>query len=159
MNYPTSKPAHIVKHLNEKREQKNTRRREVYQAKKRLEEIREALNNESLSYQDLADLSDLKAFISWQDVELLEAAGIPEDVYNLMNRIHMGRDKSTYSIFVDNVGEVDVFKSKKEAVKEYLIWIDESSKPYGRASGESVYLLRNGEPVCEYLTTNQEVYQ
>jgi hypothetical protein len=140
-------------------EQRNEKRRKAYQAKKWLEEIRESLNDGSASYQDLANLSDLKAFISWQDVELLEAAGIPEDVYNLMNRIHIGKDQATYSVMVDNVGEVDVFKSKKEAVKEYLTWIEESALPHGRASGESVYLLRNGEPLCEYLTNNQEYNQ
>jgi len=137
-----------------KNEQHNAQRRKAYQAKKWLEEIRENLNNGDASYQDLVNLSDLRAFISWDDVELLEAAGIPEDVYNLMNRIHMGRDKARYTIIVDNIGEVDRFKSKKEAVKEYLIWMEESSMTYGKASGESVYLLRNGKPVCEYLTNN-----
>ena len=135
-----------------KNEQHNAQRRKAYQAKKWLEEIRENLNNGDASYQDLVNLSDLRAFISWDDVELLEAAGIPEDVYNLMNS-EADSKNTVYSIHVDNVGTVDTFKSRKEAVKEYLIWMEESSKPYGRASGESVYLLRNGEPVCEYIGT------
>ena len=134
--------------------QRNERRRVTYHAKKRLEEIRKELHNGSLSYQDLCDLAELKSFIFWDDVELLEPAGIPEDVYNLMNG-EADCKNTTYSIYVDNVGQVDTFKSKKHAVREYLIWIEESDKPYGRTAGESVYLFRNGEPVCEYLKNNE----
>jgi hypothetical protein len=152
--YPKSKPEWLVKHLNAKREARLQKRREAYQAKKRLEQIREALRFGNASYQDLIDLADMRAHISWKDAELLEPAGIPEDVYNLMNG-ETDTKNTAYSIYVDNVGEVDTFKSKKEAVKEYLIWIEESDKPYGRASGESVYLFRNGEPVCEYLKNNE----
>lgn len=46
--------------------------------KERLEEIREELNNESVSYGELAELQELTEFIEEGDVQLLEAAGVEE---------------------------------------------------------------------------------
>jgi hypothetical protein len=44
----------------------------------RLEEIREELNNESVSFGELVELQELSEFIEKGDVQLLEAAGVPE---------------------------------------------------------------------------------
>lgn len=46
--------------------------------KKRLEEIRKELHAEKISYGELAELQSLAKYIDPSDVELLEAAGIPE---------------------------------------------------------------------------------
>ena len=46
--------------------------------KKRLEEIRIELRAERISYGKLAELQSLAPFIDKGDVELLEAAGLPE---------------------------------------------------------------------------------
>lgn len=46
--------------------------------KERLEEIREELNNESVSYGELVELQGMTEFIEEGDVQLLEAAGVPE---------------------------------------------------------------------------------
>jgi hypothetical protein len=46
--------------------------------KERLEEIREELNNESISYGELVELQELTEFIEEDDVQLLEAVGVPE---------------------------------------------------------------------------------
>lgn len=46
--------------------------------KDRLEELRAILRDESISYGELAELADLAAYIHPSDVELLEAAGVPE---------------------------------------------------------------------------------
>ena len=48
------------------------------EAKKRLEELREALRSEDMSYSELLDLQSLAKYIDKDDVELLEAAGVPE---------------------------------------------------------------------------------
>ena len=48
------------------------------QIEKRLEELREELREECISYGELAELQGLVEFIHPQDVELLEAAGVPE---------------------------------------------------------------------------------
>jgi hypothetical protein len=61
--------------------------------------------------------------------------------------------RKEYAIIVGNVGHVDTFTNKKQAITEFHVWVSESKQPYGRASGESVYLLRSGEPVCEYIGT------
>lgn len=46
--------------------------------KERLEEIREELVNESISYGELVELEELVEYIEEGDVQLLEAAGVPE---------------------------------------------------------------------------------
>ncbi len=49
------------------------------QIKKRLEELRAILRSESMSYGELAELQDLAPYVADGDVELLEAAGVPEE--------------------------------------------------------------------------------
>ena len=44
----------------------------------RLEEIREEINNESVSYGEIVELQELSEFIEEGDVQLLEVAGVPE---------------------------------------------------------------------------------
>lgn len=46
---------------------------------KRLEELRTKLRNECISYGELAELQSLAEHIDKNDVELLQAAGVPED--------------------------------------------------------------------------------
>ncbi len=46
--------------------------------KKRLEEIKESIKNENISYSEIAELQNLAEHIENYDVELLEWAGIPE---------------------------------------------------------------------------------
>ena len=48
--------------------------------KKRLEELRTELRNECISYGELAELHSLAEYIGKDDVELLQAAGVPEDL-------------------------------------------------------------------------------
>lgn len=49
-----------------------------WQDKQTLKYIREQLRNENMSYEELAELQDLADSIDAGDVELLEAAGVPE---------------------------------------------------------------------------------
>lgn len=46
--------------------------------KARLEYLRQQINNESISYSELAELESLAEHIEPGDVQLLEAAGVPE---------------------------------------------------------------------------------
>jgi hypothetical protein len=46
--------------------------------KKRLEYLRNELRNERISYGELVELASLVQYIEPGDVELLEAAGVPE---------------------------------------------------------------------------------
>jgi len=50
----------------------------VQQPRVRLEELRVELREERISYGEIAELQDLASFIDPSDVELLEAAGVPE---------------------------------------------------------------------------------
>ena len=52
----------------------------MYKIKKRLEELRIELRNECISYGELAELHSLAEYIDKDDVELLQAAGVPEDL-------------------------------------------------------------------------------
>ena len=49
------------------------------QAKKRLEYLRQEIRDERISYGELVELADLAPYIESGDVELLEAAGVPEN--------------------------------------------------------------------------------
>ena len=46
--------------------------------KNRLEYLRQELRNECISYGELAELASLAEYIKHGDVELMEAAGVPE---------------------------------------------------------------------------------
>ena len=46
--------------------------------KKRLEYLRQEIRHERISYGELAELMSLREYIDAGDVELLEAAGVPE---------------------------------------------------------------------------------
>ena len=48
------------------------------QIKNRLEYLRTELKNERISYGELMELQSLSQYIDRGDVELLEAAGVPE---------------------------------------------------------------------------------
>jgi hypothetical protein len=50
----------------------------ISQIKARLEYLRGELRNESISWLELAELESLAPYIDADDVELLEAAGVPE---------------------------------------------------------------------------------
>jgi len=52
---------------------------DIKQIKERLEELRIELRNECISYGELAELQSLSEYIDKGDVELLEAAGVPEN--------------------------------------------------------------------------------
>ena len=48
------------------------------QIKNRLEYLRNELRNERIIYAELSELESLSKYIDKNDVELLEAAGVPE---------------------------------------------------------------------------------
>ena len=52
----------------------------LLEIKKRLEELRIELKNECISYGELVELYSLREYIEENDVELLEAAGVPENI-------------------------------------------------------------------------------
>jgi len=57
---------------------KNTAEIKTAEAKKRLEELRAELRAEGISYAETIELQSLEQYIDKHDVELREAAGVPE---------------------------------------------------------------------------------
>ena len=62
---------------------------------------------------------------------------------------HTTRPK--YEVIVGNIGTVYSGSSNLEASKVYASYVKDSKAGYGRAGGESVTLMHNGEPEREHL--------
>lgn len=52
---------------------------DIISIRKRLEYLRAELKEERISYEELIQLQNLAPYIAKDDVELLEAAGVPEN--------------------------------------------------------------------------------
>ena len=61
--------------------------------------------------------------------------------------------KNQYEVIVGNIGTVYNGTNGFTAIKEYNQYIGLSRANYGRASGESITLLKNGDIYKEYLVT------
>lgn len=61
------------------------------------------------------------------------------------------RAAARYTVIVGNIGTVYDNTSAREAVNTYTEYRMQSNKGYGRAAGEPVTLLRNGELVAEHI--------
>lgn len=61
----------------------------------------------------------------------------------------MARTKKSYSVLVGNIGAIDC-DSRKQANQTFEEYRDQSRINYGRAAGEPVQMLVDGEPVREY---------
>ena len=88
-------------------------------AKKRLEQIRKSLRKEDLSYGEIAELEALSDFIEADDIELRQAAGLPEVEYDMDGNIleHEKGETAEISISKDEMeklhkgGKVDIDKN------------------------------------------------
>ena len=56
-----------------------------------------------------------------------------------------------YQVIVGNIGTAHDGNNKKVALKHYKEYVHISKEPYGRASGEQVSLVMNGEPIMDYI--------
>lgn len=81
--------------------------------KERLESLRKALQAENISYGELAELQSLKEYIEPGDVELLEAAGVPE----FPGADEMGKD-SGKKVTVKKADVEDMQKAKEDKGSE-----------------------------------------
>ena len=57
---------------------------------------------------------------------------------------------NTWEVIVDNVGTVFIGENGFNANKTYNECVSLSKEKYGRMSGDSVYLIKNGEINKEY---------
>jgi hypothetical protein len=58
--------------------------------------------------------------------------------------------RNTYHVYLSNIGHVYTGHSREAADKEFVECTREAKQPYGRASGETVTLMKNGELVREF---------
>ena len=61
-----------------------------------------------------------------------------------------------YSITVGNIGNVGNYPNRASAMAEFWKWTEITDSQYGRASGESVVLWENGEPIKIYNESQEE---
>lgn len=59
--------------------------------------------------------------------------------------------KDNFEVIVGNIGTVHAGNNIVSADCKYKTYVKSSQSPYGRASGETVTLLKNGEIVKEYI--------
>jgi hypothetical protein len=59
--------------------------------------------------------------------------------------------KPKFEVVVGNIGTVYSGNNNKQALKDYKFYVNESDIPFGRASGESVTMFKNGETFKEFI--------
>lgn len=59
-------------------------------------------------------------------------------------------DTERYSVIVGNIGEVETTNDRATASKVYNEYVRQSKLQTGRASGEDVTIMDDGEPIREY---------
>ena len=99
--------------------------------KERLEEIREELNKESISYGELAELQNLTEFIEEDDVQLLEAAGVPE--------------------FIDNVDDIILEELTEQSIEDHVVFPIEMSEDQIEIVKEEHGIIEKGNPDDELI--------
>ena len=106
-------------------------------AKKRLEELRIELRREMISYGELAELESLKHYIDKDDVELREAAGIPEFKRGGSVKGKIDRDRYV-KLRRDKDKEIAKLKKEKGALRKATITKEKcDDKIETRLEGES----------------------
>lgn len=61
-----------------------------------------------------------------------------------------------FEVIVGNIGLVHTGEDEAEAWQVYTEYQTQSLSGYGRASGEFVMLLKDGEPIAEHRGTQEE---
>jgi hypothetical protein len=99
--------------------------------KERLEEIRTELDNETMSYGELAELQDLSEFIEEGDVQLLEAAGVPEF------------DESIQEMELPDMVVKPIIMTRSDVIEEYGYMLNEEQI---NTIKEEHGIIENGSP-------------
>jgi hypothetical protein len=80
------------------------------------------------------------------------SADLPEGWPN--NQPARRANEPVYSVIVGNVGTVYQGDDETQARMDFTAYADQSRNHYGRASGEPVTLMQNGEPISEHYGDN-----
>jgi len=126
---------------------------EKAEAKKRLEELRNELKAETISYLELAELQSLSEYIDKNDVELLEAAGIKE----AKNQYYFNVERKI-TTWVRERHSISA-ESKEDAIKQMIILFKEDELDDSDTYVEQEHLYdcdtcmdiedNNGQPTSE----------
>jgi len=87
--------------------------------KKRLEELRQELRKECISQGELIELQSLAAHIDSGDVELLEAAGVPEGTLSARVIIHKNSGEQEVDIFMSDGGAATLHWNQEHMLTTY----------------------------------------
>jgi len=105
--------------------------------KERLEEIRESIQDESVSYGELVELQDLTEFIEDDDVELLEHAGVPEfvkdeliDLSDLEGEYNLDEMPAVIETIEERIEEAIMSKEQIDNIKEEHDVVEKEEDPY-----------------------------
>jgi hypothetical protein len=98
--------------------------------KERLEEIREELDNESVSYGELVELQDLTEFIEDGDVQLLETAGVSEfEEMPAMSEEQIEMVKEEHGIVEKGSPDDGLIGAKDESPEDLFDMMEEYDEP------------------------------
>jgi len=61
--------------------------------------------------------------------------------------------KTTYTVHVGNIGQVHSGQNRAEAFLHFAEYVSQSKTNYGRAAGEDVVIMLNGQPLREHIGT------
>jgi hypothetical protein len=106
---------------------------DIDEKKERLEEIRTELDNESVSYGELVELQELTEFIEEDDVQLLEAAGVPEfdEVVPVMSEEQIEMVKEEHGVIETGSPDDGFIGSTEDTPESLFDMMDEYDEPEG----------------------------
>ena len=105
--------------------------------KERLEEIRESIQEEEVSYGELVELQGLTEFIDDGDVELLEVAGVPEfveeeliDLSDLEGEYTLEEMPEVIEVIEERIEKAIMSKEQIDNIKEEHDIVEKEEDPY-----------------------------
>lgn len=119
------------------------------QGKKRIEELRAILRNEDMSYEELHELQNMTEFIEDGDVEMLEAAGVPEFTEPQPYQFEIRR---TIRVIESEIFEIEA-RTRDEAIRLAHAKFEEG---YNMNSGNHFEMIAGTESVIESDTEATE---
>ena len=66
------------------------------------------------------------------------------------------KQKVIFEVIVGNIGNVYTGSFRGDAYNRFNTYVEQSKTNYGRAAGESVAILRNGEVIKEFIGTIEQ---
>ena len=86
--------------------------------------------------------------------QLLSIPGVYEAVsehYNNEVLDKWAEENPLWEVVVGNIGTVHRTRNETKARADFATYVTQSSAGYGRAAGETVTLMRDGDPVAEHF--------